>query len=231
MNGDSRQTRRFGIFLLAAGLLHGALLLIPAVRQSVMQAVPAPVVAIRLQKQAPKPPVAEPVSAVEPPPDAAPEPPPPPRPEPVRAVRQPEPPPVSEAEAEPEPPVITAHRILSDLAEARRRDPLAAPETPTEPRALFQAPLGPGLDDVLNEPSLQLPFRDRRIYLVDAYAPGIGGSVDRFFDRVTVPFGFQTKNNTRIQCAWVLIVAGCAWGDASLFYAADKARKRPQDEG
>ena len=232
MNGGSRQTRRFGIFLLAAGLLHVALLLIPMARQTVLEAVPAPVVAVRLQKPAPKPqrPEVEPVATPEtPPPDIASSPPPPPRPEPEQKVPEAEPPPASEPE--PEPPVITAHRILSDLAEQRRRDPLASRETATEQRMLFQAPIGPGLDEVLNDPSLQLPFRDRRIYLVDSYAPGIGGSVDRFFDNVTVPFGFQTKNNTRIQCAWVLIFAGCAWGDASLFYAADKARKRVPEEG
>jgi hypothetical protein len=232
MNGDSRQNRRFGVFLLAAALLHMGLLLIPVVQQTVFRAVPAPVVTVRLQKPAPKPerPEVEPVATPEvPPPEIASAPLPPPRPEPEQRVRPTEPPPVSEPE--PEPPVITAHRILSDLAEQRRRNPLTNREPPTEPRALFQAPIGPGLEEVLNEPSLQLPFRDRRIYLVDSYAPGIGGSIDRFFDNVTVPFGFQTKNNTRIQCAWVLILAGCAWGDASLFYAADKARKRVPKEG
>jgi hypothetical protein len=154
---------------------------------------------------------------------------------PVQAVSEPpreeiarrEPPPEPEpAVDEPQPPVITAHRIISDLAEARARDPLALLENEPGRQTGFQAPIGRSLDEVLNAPSLQLPFQDRRIYLVDSYAPGIGGSIDRFFDSVTVPFGFQTKNNTRIQCAWILVLAGCAWGDASLFYAADRARKR-----
>jgi hypothetical protein len=235
MNGGSLQTRRFGAILIAASLLHAALLLIPAVRQGVLQAVPAPVVAIRLQKSAPPTPVAEvePEAVAEPepvtrpvPPPVATEPPTPPRPDPTPRVAEAAPP-----SAEPAPPVITAHRIISDLADARRRDPLATPGPEPDARPLFQAPIGTSLDEVLNEPVLQLPFEDRRIYLVDSYAPHLGGSIDRFFDRVTVPFGFQTKNNLRVQCAWILILAGCSWGDASLFYAADKARKRIPDEG
>lgn len=235
MNGGSLQTRRFGAILIAASLLHAALLLIPAVRQGVLQAVPAPVVAIRLQKSAPPTPAAEvePEAVAEPepvtrpvPPPVATEPPTPPRPDPTPRVAEAAPP-----SAEPAPPVITAHRIISDLADARRRDPLATPGPEPDARPLFQAPIGTSLDEVLNEPALQLPFEDRRIYLVDSYAPHLGGSIDRFFDRVTVPFAFQTKNNTRFQCAWILILAGCSWGDASLFYAADKARKRIPEEG
>ena len=83
------------------------------------------------------------------------------------------------------------------------------------------------LEEVLKQPSLQLPFRDTRIDLVDSYDPGFVGGVEKFFDTVTVPFGFTTKNNTRVQCAWILVLAGCAWGDASSYYNAQtRARKR-----
>lgn len=233
-SGDRQRSRRFGAFLLAAIGLHAALLLVPSVRHAVLEPPRAPVVQVRLQAATPpaetpadetEPP---PEETVQPPPDRLPEPEPPrPRPAPEPVVRRAPPPaaPEETPEETPEPPVISAHRILDDLAEARRRDPLSGVDT--GPAAY--APFRPSLDEVLNAPSLQLPFRDTRIYLVDSYDPGIGGSVDRFFDNVTVPFSFQTKNNTRIQCAWILVVAGCAWGDASLFYAADKARKRPQD--
>jgi hypothetical protein len=231
MNGGKQQSRRFGAFLLAAIGLHLALLTIPVVREAVLEPLRAPVVQVRLQAATPPAePAPEPVPAplpeppAEPPPEPAPEPPPPqPRPEPV--ARQ-EPPPTA-PETEPTPPVITAHRILSDLAEARQREPLSGVET----GPAVYAPFRPSLDQVLNEPSLQLPFRDTRVYLVNSYDPGLVGSIDRFFDTVTVPFSFQTKNNTRIQCAWILILAGCSWGDASLYYAADKARKRPPDGG
>ena len=96
---------------------------------------------------------------------------------------------------------------------------------PTE-RPDYYVRYRPALDDVLNEPSVQLPFHDTRIYLVDHYDSGFLGGMQKFWDDVTVPFGFTTKNNTRVQCAWVLVIAGCAWGDASLFYAAQRAKKR-----
>jgi len=234
ISGD-RQSRRFGYFLLAAIGLHATLLLLPAVRHAVLEPPRAPVVQVRLQATAVEAAVVEeeapPETLPEPPPETLPEPPakppplpgPPPSPAPV-ARRAP--PPETPVEDEPAPPVITAHRILDDLAEARRSDPLLGVDT----GPAVYAPFRPSLDEVLNEPSLQLPFRDTRIYLVDSYDPGIGGSIDRFFDTVTVPFSFQTKNNTRFECAWILVIAGCAWGDASLFYAADKARKRPQQQ-
>lgn len=223
MISGERQSRRFGYFLLAAIGLHAALLLVPAVRHAVLEPLRAPVVQVRLQAAAP--PAETPVVETEPPPEPEPEPPPSrPQPAPEPVVRR-APPAKAPVEDKPQPPVISAYRILDDLAEARRRDPLLGVDT--GPAAY--APFRPSLDQVLNEPSLQLPFRDTRIYLVDSYAPGIGGGIDRFFDAVTVPFSFQTKNNTRFECAWILIIAGCAWGDASLFYAADKARKRPQE--
>jgi hypothetical protein len=233
MKGGSRQSRRFGVFLLAASLLHAAVLLIPVVRQAVMEPYLAPTVSIRLQPRASSPrhepdrPAQEdqqrpprPMAEARPPEQVASEP-------PGEEITRREPPPEpAPAVDEPQQPVITAHRIISDLVEARARDPLALLENETTRQTRFEVPIGRSLDEVLNAPSLQLPFHDRRIYLVDSYAPGIGGSIDRFFDSVTVPFGFQTKNNTRIQCAWILVLAGCAWGDASLFYAADRARKR-----
>ncbi len=230
ISGD-RQSRRFGYFLLAATGLHLALLLVPAVRYAVFEPLRAPVVQVRLQAAAVEAAVVDEQARPEPPPETRPEPPaeptpapaPPPSPAPV-ARRAP--PPETPVEDEPAPPVITAHRILDDLAEARRSDPLLGVDT----GPAVYAPFRPSLDEVLNEPSLQLPFRDTRIYQVDSYDPGIGGSIDRFFDTVTVPFSFQTKNNTRFECAWILVIAGCAWGDASLFYAADKARKRPQQQ-
>ena len=237
MNGGSLQTRRFGAILIAASLLHATLLLIPGVRLGLLDVVPAPVVTVRLQKPAPDTPVPAPEPQPEPEPSPAPATAPQaPPPATVAEASPPEPPPPDVSATpppavEPQPPVITAHRIISDLADARRRDPLATPGPEPDARPLFQAPIGASLDEVLNEPVLQLPFEDRRIYLVDSYAPHLGGSIDRFFDRVTVPFAFQTKNNTRFQCAWILILAGCSWGDASLFYAADKARKRIPDEG
>lgn len=72
---------------------------------------------------------------------------------------------------------------------------------------------------------IQLPFVDTRIYLVDSYDAGIGGSVERFFDSVTVPFGWTTEGGLRVQCAWMMIIAGCTWGDKELFYRKAERRK------
>jgi len=85
------------------------------------------------------------------------------------------------------------------------------------------------LEMVLNQPSLQLPFEDSRIYLVDSYADGIMGVIDRFWDDVTVPFGFTTKNNTRVQCVWVLVIGGCGWGHKTLFYRPAKLREKSKE--
>jgi len=223
-SGRSGNHRRFGAFLLAATLLHAALLLAPPLRRAAPEPLHGPSVTVRLQ--ATRPPAPEPEATPEPRPETPARPVPSTAPAPGRRVAQP---PVAvppQPAPAPERPAITAYRIISELAAERQRDPLAGLAAAGEPRGGFYAPFGPSLDEALNEPSLQLPFRDTRIYLVDSYDPGVGGSIDRFFDRVTVPFGFQTKNNTRIQCAWILVIAGCSWGDASLYYAGDRARRR-----
>jgi len=85
------------------------------------------------------------------------------------------------------------------------------------------------LEMVLNQPSLQLPFEDTRTYLVDSYDDGIMGGIDRFWDTVAVPFGFTTKNNTRVQCVWVLVIAGCGWGHKTLFHRPARLREKPTE--
>jgi hypothetical protein len=85
------------------------------------------------------------------------------------------------------------------------------------------------LEMVLNQPSLQLPFEDSRIYLVDSYADGIMGGIDRFWDDVSIPFGFTTKNNTRVQCVWVLVIGGCGWGHKTLFYRPARLREKSKE--
>ena len=86
------------------------------------------------------------------------------------------------------------------------------------------------LESVLNQPSLQLPFEDTRIYLVDHYEEGMMGGIEKFWDRVSVPFGFTTRNNTRVQCVWVLVIAGCGWGHKTLFHHPARYRERPKHQ-
>ena len=86
------------------------------------------------------------------------------------------------------------------------------------------------LEMALNQPSLQLPFEDARIYLVDSYDAGFMGGLDKFWDTVSVPFGFTTKNNTRVQCVWVLVIAGCGWGHKTLFHRPARHREKPREQ-
>ena len=210
--------RSFVVLFAAATTVHLLLLLIPAVRQQAPEPDRSPAVSVRLAHPEVEQAVPEAVPAEAPRLDPV---------EPVELAELPvaEPKPVEIAPVEP--PRITAHRILSDLREKQQNDPLAVPSWDSdEDRPDYFTRYQPALDEVLNEPSLQLPFEDTRIYLVDSYDPGFVGGVQRFFDEVTMPFGFTTKNNTRIQCAWILVLAGCSWGDASMYYARDRAKKR-----
>ena len=222
MNGPRRQNRVFIPLLAAATLLHVMALLIPVARQAVLAPKQAPSVRVTLQK-----PVtierAEPV-----PPEVQ------PKPDPPRAAPVETPAPVLAARPEPreddseKAPDSTdiSPRILSRQFDYQAEQPLFGPVAKESPEETdYYVRSRPGLEDVLNSPSLQLPFADKRIYLVDSYSPGFGGSVERFFDNVTVPFGWTTNNNTRVQCAWVLVFAGCNWGHVSLFHREAKRRK------
>lgn len=153
---------------------------------------------------------------------------------PPKLADLPEIPPDARLEITPEP-VAQAHdprsRILSRQFEYETPESLFGPKEPmVDGKPEYYARYRPALKQVLNEPSLQLPFRDTRVYLVDSYSAGFGGSVERFFDNVTVPFGWTTKNNTRVQCAWVLVIAGCSWGHNSLFYREARKRKSNADK-
>jgi len=234
MNVQLQQKGRFTAILLAAVLLHALILLIPIV-QEVM---PEPKVSSRIRLQISDtnrqeesetpdsvPPSELPVEEQSP---IVPK-------KPVELAELPASPPqpvIPELSQEPvvEPVVEQdiSGRILSSQFDFQRVEPLFGAhkaEVGDQPDFYFRD--RPGLDDALNEPSLQLPFRDTRVYLVNSYSAGIGGGVERFFDKVTVPFGWTTKNNTRIHCAWVLIISGCSWGHVSLF--KNKAKRRKPD--
>lgn len=222
MRSRLAQHRSFTLLLAAVTLLHLLLLLIPVVRPLLPENTTSPTVTVRLSTQPQQETVLEPLPEPEPP-----EPPPLEPAEPVELAELPAPEPEPVAPAPVEKPQISAYRILSDLREKQDMDPLVNLDTSDqEDRPDYYVRYQPSVEDIINEPSLQLPFRDTRIYLVDSYDPGFMGGVQRFFDEVTVPFGFTTKNNTRVQCAWILVIAGCSWGDVSYYYANDKARKR-----
>lgn len=226
MNVRFNQNRAFMLLLAAVSLLHVMVLSIPIAQQAGMAPSTGEPVRVRL--------VQAPAKQQPPPEDAYKLPPQPVRPEPPEPRIEQRPAPVlaelpQAVATPPENPPITQpdnRRVLSWQFDYDTPDSIfGPPATETDERPDFYIRSRPGLEQALNAPSLQLPFADTRMYLVDSYGPGIGGSVERFFDNVTVPFGFTTRNNTRVQCGWILIVAGCSWGHTSLF--EQKARRRP----
>jgi len=227
MEMNNRQNRAFLLMLSAVSVAHLLVLLIPLARPSA----PAPTAVKTLQlslerKVRPEP--AAPVTVMEKeiPPEA------PTAPETPVIAQRAEAPEINEnrttkipAEPVEKSPQRSA-QILSWQFDYETRKPLfSREEQQVQSRPDYHIRERSNLDAVLNEPSLQLPFADTRAYLVDHYDPGFAGSMQRFFDEVTVPFGWTTKNNTRVQCAWILVIAGCSWGHNSLFHKSAKKRE------
>lgn len=129
-------------------------------------------------------------------------------------------------------PPVNRARVLSSQFDFENRvdEPIFGSVEQQEGAPDFHVRQRTSLEMVLNQPSLQLPFEDTRIYLVDSYDDGIMGGIDRFWDTVSVPFGFTTKNNTRVQCVWVLVIAGCGWGHKSLFHRPARLREKPTEK-
>ena len=214
-------------FLILAISAHLAILLAPGGRYEVRVEDESGPVRVRLLKPVPPalpPPVPEETEA---PPQI--QEPPPPQPKPVREpiAEMPPPAPVEEIVTQTSEDKDAVPSILSrqyDLQPHRFRSVFGVPE-PADERPDFHFPAVTSMEAALHEPSLQLPFEDKRIYLVDSYDAGVMGGIDRFFDTVTVPFGFTTKNNLQVKCVWVLIIAGCAWDHKARFYRPIKRRE------
>jgi len=240
MTNQLTRNERFAVALGAAVILHALMFLIPSRQLEPGTPTSKPINSIQVlfQQRSPPEPAAEETRT----PVLPPEPVPPPEPvvervevpdsdpsqEPVVPLPEPE---IVRQESESAEPANSAVQVLSSQFDYQRPISVFGAKSPdTTPREDFVFRSRPSLDDVLNEPSVQLPFRDQRIYLVDSYSPGLEGGVAKFFDAVTVPFGWKTKNNTRIQCAWILIITGCTWGHASLFEKKAKRRKADPDE-
>ena len=229
MTAWKNNNRGPGFFLALAVVLHAVFILVPVTKKMVKTIAEQRSVEIRLiaspvarpvermaqpvplvDKQQPGSPVLEELPPVTEPVAVAP----PPAPEIVRR-----------------PPAVNSKRVLSsqfDYENAVHR-PMFGTAEQNEDVPDFYYRERKSLDMVLNRPSLQLPFEDTRIYLVDSYEPGVMGGIDKFWDKVSVPFGFTTKNNTRVQCVWVLVIAGCGWGHNTLFHRPARYREKPKE--
>lgn len=59
----------------------------------------------------------------------------------------------------------------------------------------------PYLDESVDRPKIQMKF----------YAEGIEGSVEKFFDKITISKTFTTRYGTKIHCALIGVLAACGW--------------------
>lgn len=75
----------------------------------------------------------------------------------------------------------------------------------------FHFPARPNMLAMLDTPMQDLPFEYTPGLVRFAYAPGVRGDLQRFWDVITPEFGWRTNNGTEFRCVWVLVIAGCAW--------------------
>jgi len=78
-------------------------------------------------------------------------------------------------------------------------------------RKEFHYPIQPNLVSMLDKPMQELPFEYTPGLVHFAYAPGVKGDLQRFWDVITPEFGWTTKYGTEVRCIWVLVIAGCGW--------------------
>jgi len=218
----------FRVFFALAIIVHVVFILVPVTKRMVatvseQQSVQVRLVSpTRMVEAEPSPEPQLPVEWREPVPPALEELPPVPVTQPPSAVRT----------IVAQPAAANPARVLSSQFdyEKTRRTALFGSEKQTEDSPDFYVRQRTSLEMALNQPSLQLPFEDTRIYLVDSYDAGFMGGMDKFWDTVSVPFGFTTKNNTRVQCVWVLVFAGCGWGHKTLFHRPARHREKPKEK-
>jgi hypothetical protein len=224
MNPWKNNNRSLKLFLAVAIALHAALILAPMTKKGIALESERRNVQVQL--------IAPPQHALQPP-------------APLVEWREPAVP-ILEAlpaapVAEPQPPTrvavqqtppVDGRRVLSSQFDYENsvQVPLFGSTEQKEDAPDFYVRQRPSLEMALNQPSLQLPFEDTRVYLVDSYDDGIMGGIDRFFDRASVPFGFTTKNNTRVQCVWMLVIAGCGWGHTSMFHRPARLREKTKKQ-
>lgn len=81
----------------------------------------------------------------------------------------------------------------------------------TQTRKEFHYPVRRNLVSMLDRPMQELPFKYTPGLVHFAYAPGVKGDLQRFWDVITPEFGWTTRYGTEVKCIWVLIVGGCGW--------------------
>jgi hypothetical protein len=157
-------------------------------------------------------PVAEPAPAVEPPPvpegrlaEAI-----PPTPLPTPAVPDARQQPAAHRQSRANTAVILSRQYISEEPVIDRLfgRPL---ETAAAPQVDFRIPQRTGMLSMLDRPMQDLPFEYTPGLVHFAYAPGVRGDLQRFFDVITPEFGWRTDNGTEFRCVLMLVVIGCGW--------------------
>ena len=75
----------------------------------------------------------------------------------------------------------------------------------------FHYPVRRDFVSMLDRPMQELPFKYTPGLVHFAYAPGVKGDLQRFWDVITPEFGWTTRYGTEVKCIWVLIIGGCGW--------------------
>ena len=75
----------------------------------------------------------------------------------------------------------------------------------------FHYPQRDNLVTMLDQPMQKLPFGYTPGLIHFAYAPGVKGDLQRFWDTITPEFGWITDHGTEFKCKWVLVIAACGW--------------------
>jgi hypothetical protein len=81
----------------------------------------------------------------------------------------------------------------------------------TEPQREFHYPVRPDLLAMLDQPMPELPFAYTPGLVRFAYDPGVRGDLQRFWDVITPEFGWRTRYGTEVRCIYVLVIVACGW--------------------
>jgi len=80
-----------------------------------------------------------------------------------------------------------------------------------DPQKEFHFPVRQSMIAMLDQPMPEVPFAYTAGLVRFAYAPGVKGDLQRFWDVITPEFGWRTNNGIEFKCVWVLVIAACGW--------------------
>ena len=211
--------RRFYAALGVALAVHAALMLLPFQKQQAHPAKAAGLLKVHLAALPAKAARAEelhldpkPLAAAQAPPAAIEPMPPAPRAAVPPVASKPEPNRVEGPEPERLRHSILASQFLGGRQEDNASFSLAPRQKNPEVQTEFHLPHRASMYEVMMPPLPDLPFAHQPGFVEFSYtAPGFLGELQYFFDVITPEFEFKTKHGTRVKCALILVIAGCAW--------------------